>query len=780
MNKVTIVVLVLLICNLIGGISGAATTLASEQKTAYTIALAADAIPAERTAAEQLQKYLQQVTGASFPLQRETAVKADAPQILVGAGARVKSLLPTQDWNALGHDGIVLKTVGQKLILAGGRPRGTLYAVFQFLEDEVGCKWWTPSENSIPSQSTLKVRAQNVVYIPAFSYREHFTNAVREHPEFATLLRENGHFQTQSTEWGGHYNMLGFVHTFATLLPLEKYFKEHPEWYTDPSNGHLPCSPTSPMPDAQHTELDLSNPQVLEEVTKNALEWIAKNPTAGYISISQNDNRDGYCRCPKCAAMTAAEGSPSGPLLAFVNQVAARIHQQHPDFLVETLAYYFTETPPKTIRPAKNVVIRLAPIDSDFGHPLDSEWNQETRAKIKAWAEISPQLFVWNYASNFRANMLPHPNWDGLAKDLRFFADHKVIGVFEQGDAYTNGVGDFVQLRAWLIGKLLWNPKLDQNRLIDEFLKGYYGAGAPYLRQYIDLVQSSYLAEKRPLSTFNTDLFFFTPDVMNQAIRLFEQATHAVQANGPLAQRVRRERLSLELARLYQFQSLKRAAQRQGEVSAQEKELLGNLDAQQAMKELVASARAFGIVNFKEGISFESTVPQLLSMNPPAVELPDFARGLPPVDVIDLQAGEFGLHGRGTICDLEPDANASGGLAASIIGATSDWAIQADLHRFLVNSDSGKWHVYALARAEVKAGQTPENIALQCGVYDSVNRVRVSDTYIPAAQIRGDTYQRIDLGVNTLNGGMFIWFAPVSDLAVKKVYVERILLIREK
>src|SRR5690606_36299606 len=127
--------------------------------------------------------------------------------------------------------------------------------------------------------------------------------------------------------------------------------------------------------------------------------WIEKKPDAGYSSISQNDSRDSYCRCAQCAAITKAEGSPAGPLLKFVNQVADRIYQQHPDFLVETLAYLYSEVPPKTIRPAKNVIIRLAPIDSDSGHPLDSDWNVDARQKMRQWSEISPQLFVWNYVT---------------------------------------------------------------------------------------------------------------------------------------------------------------------------------------------------------------------------------------------------------------------------------------------------------------------------------------------------------------------------------------------
>src|SRR5690606_12652108 len=158
--------------------------------------------------AEQLQKYLQQVTGAAFPIQPETAVAANAPQILIGAGERARVLLPAQDWSTLGSDGIVIKTVGNNLVLAGGRPRGTLYAVFQFLEDEVGCRWWTPTEHTIPTRSTLDVRPQNVTYVPPFSYREHYTSSVRQDPVFATTMRENGHHQTQTGEWGGHYDML--------------------------------------------------------------------------------------------------------------------------------------------------------------------------------------------------------------------------------------------------------------------------------------------------------------------------------------------------------------------------------------------------------------------------------------------------------------------------------------------------------------------------------------------------------------------------------------------
>ena len=172
-------------------------------KTTYTIALAADAIPAEKTAAQELQKYLQQVTSAEFFIEPETAVAQSAPQILIANGTRAKKLLArgAASTRSVGEDGIVIKTIGAKtLILSGDRPRGTLSAVFQVLEDAVGIRWWTPTENFVPRQSDLKIPAQNVAYTPPFRYREHFANSMQTDPVFATILRENGNFQTQSAD----------------------------------------------------------------------------------------------------------------------------------------------------------------------------------------------------------------------------------------------------------------------------------------------------------------------------------------------------------------------------------------------------------------------------------------------------------------------------------------------------------------------------------------------------------------------------------------------------
>jgi hypothetical protein len=719
-----------------------------------------------------IQKYFSQITGAQLPVKTETEVTAKTPQILIGTGQRVKVLLPQQNWNALGKDGILIKTVGNNLILTGTRPRGALYAVFQFLEDVAGCHWWTPTENTISHKSTFTINSQNIIYTPPFSFREHLSNATNNNSEFATILRENGHHQRQDENWGGHYSILGFVHTFSKLLPPEKYFKEHPEWYTDPDNHFLPCTANSKMPAAQQTQLCFNAPGVEEELTKQALALIKENPDAGYISISQNDNKDGYCRCPECMKLIEAEGSPAAPLLKFVNAVAEKIHQQYPDFIVETLAYHYSEKPPKTIRPGHNVLIRMAPISADFSQPMDSDQNADVRDNLLAWAKISPQIFIWNYVTDFRDCIMPHPNLKNIGADLRFFAAHHVTGVFEQGDAYTNGVGDFVPLRNWLIGKLMWNPNLDQTQLEDEFLRGYYGDAAPFLRQYLDLIQNSFLKQNKKLSTFNTDYSFLTLDVMNNTTRLFQQAAAAVQSDKVLSERVRRERLSLDYSWLKRYAFLKTQS------LLKQQDFLGPSDPKQATEEFITTAQHFGIKRYNEHTDFSQLAEKLRGQFETSAPLPEFARKYPAANVIDIQQGNFRLAHPGTLSNFIDDASASDGKAASTIGTTNSWDIQVPLDQFL-DSANTNWHVYAMARVDATPDADQKSIALRSGIYDTTNRKTVADTSVFINQVEGDTYQKVDLGTHSLNGGMYIWFAPAKNAAVKKIYIDRIILIRE-
>ncbi len=767
----TIAIIAVILAAIGGKANSQQLTLADKGTSRYTIAVAADAIPAEQNAASRLQHYLQEVTGATLPVVNETDAPANTPLILVGSGTRAKQLLPGQDWNALGNDGIVIKTVGENLILTGGRPRGALYAVYQFLEEEVSCRWWTAQARSIPRKATLTIAAQNTTYVPQFAYREHYTIPPARGEddashEFSVTLRNNGHFYRLPPQWGEHYSILGFVHTFTPLLPLSKYFKQHPEWYSDPKRGGLPSTSESEMPGVEHTQLCMSNDALRAEFIKNALEWVEKNPKAGYISISENDFGP-YCKCPDCDAFAKREGSQSGPILNFVNHVADAIKEKAPHFWVETLAYHGSLKPPKTIRPRDNVIIRMAPIDSNYGQPLNSDANAPVRDNLKAWSEIAPRLFIWNYVTNFSASMMPHPNLGNWAKDLRFFAANKVEGIYQEGDYTTYAVGDFVHMRAWLMGKLMWNPQRDQNQLINEFLQGYYGPAAPHLKSYIDLMETSWQSEPRNLNTFNQNFSFLTLETMNQANRLFDQAQAAAAGDAELLQRIQRERLALQNAWIKRYPTLKLIAQGTGQPFE------GPQNLQTAVDDFVAGAKQFGVKNYRLNQPFSVLENRLKKEATATVaDTPEFLQTIDPSHVFDLQENVFKLWEEGTSVKIIDDADASNGKTAHVTG--KGWHVELYLGEYKSFLPGHRWRSYA--RVKLKASDKPGK-ALTYGIHDYGTKKYVHSAALDSAQIDSGGYQWIDFGTYPLTPTSAFHFQKQEGAA--ELWVDRVVLVRE-
>ena len=735
----------------------------------YVIALATDAIPAEKTAARELSEYVRQISGATLEVKPESEVDEAAPQILVGAGLRAKRLIPTLKWNELGHDGIVIKTSGNKLILAGGRPRGALYATYHFLENTLGVRWWAPDATTVPRKRSIVLPVLNTVYVPQFKTREAFYSSTVTDATFATRLKNNGHNQTQDAEWGGHNSILGNVHTFTKLLPIEKYFETHPEWFSDPENGGKPCTAASKMP--SDWQLCLTSEAARLELTKNALEWIRQNPEAGMISISQNDNQV-RCTAPEDLAIEEREGSPSGPLLKFANAVAVDIEKEYPDFLVETLAYQYTRKPPRFERPRGNVVIRLCSIEADFSRPLDSPANSGFRGDVLAWKAIAPRLYIWDYVANYKNVILPHPNMRVLGPNIKFFAANNVIGLFEQGDAYSNGAGDMIALRAWVLSHLMWDPRLDQTALENEFLAGYYGAAAPYMRAYIDEMQDALARSGGTLGVFQSDLTHLGLDAMNEATWQLRYAEEAVRDDATISKRLRRDRLALDHAWLLRYKSLRAEAGRRGAAFE------GPKDGAAAAAQFVATAREFAVPQYAESESFDLYAPSLLARFTPPAPLPDFLKDAKEADIIDSQEGDYRLFIYKNLGMLVDDAKASNGRAARMDGQSSEWIIQATVQADRDFLGDDRWHGYIVARVEAKQG-IRTGTALSYGIYDTGAKKVITEQSQTLEEIGDGEYHFIDLGVHQLNPAMYVFAAPPRGQGVEAVFVDRILFVRE-
>lgn len=453
-----------------------ALTISQNAKPQAVIVLATDATESERHAAAELSDFLTQITGAKFEIAAVASSK-NLAHILVGTGAANQTDFDFIT-DGLGADGIVIRTVGNNLILAGGRPRGTLYAVYTFLEDQLGCRWWSSKVSTIPKKPTINIPKLDIRYVPALEYREPFWFDAFD-ADWAVRNKSNGNSERLDAKRGGKHIYQGFVHTFNPLIPPQTYFKDHPEWFSL-INGKRTTD---------HAQLCLTNEEMRKELVKNLRVHLRKNPAATIASVSQNDWH-GNCQCPKCAAIEKEEESPAGLMLRFVNSVAADIEQEFPNVAISTLAYQYTRKPPKLTKPRPNVIVRLCSIECSFSKPLADERNKKFRDDIVGWSKIANRLYIWDYTTNFRHHIMPHPNLKVLGPNVKFFADHNVKGIFEQG-AYTTNGAEMAELRAWVLAKLLWNPNLDGRKLIDEFIAGYYGPAAPHIEAYLKVTHDA-------------------------------------------------------------------------------------------------------------------------------------------------------------------------------------------------------------------------------------------------------------------------------------------------
>ncbi len=753
--RIIVAVLVLLSLPLIS--SGAdGLTLAREGVSDYSIVVADGAIPAERTAATELQSFLKQVTGATLPLVEESTAPATGKQILVGQSARVQAVLPQLDIAALKHDGIVIKTDGDTLYLSGGRPRGTLYAVYTFLEDVVGCRWWSSTESTIPTKPTLTVDAMEKVYTPKLMYRENYYRDALE-GQYAARSKCNGHFDRVAPELGGHYSILGWCHTFYQLLPPAQYFQDHPDWYSEIDGKRV----------SENAQLCLTNPAVQDELVKNALEWIRKDPGAGIISIAQNDC-GGNCQCPACAAVEKEEGAPSGLLLRFVNGVAERIQKEFPDVLVETLAYQYTRKAPAVTRPRENVIIRLCSIECSFPETLATgPSNADFKRDIESWSAISGQLYIWDYVTNFAQYLLPHPNFQVLAPNIRCFVANKAVGLFEQGDAGSS-CGEFVELRAWLLAHLMWEPSRDANALIDEFLSGYYGPAAWPLRRYMDRMTDA-------LSRSGANVHCFAHDTsawlelgdLNEATALFGEAEKAVAGDPALSTRVRRARLPLDYAWLNRYSGLKCLAR------LRQQPFGGPANPVAASEDFIKTCNGFNVGCFAEGRPFKELEVALRAKFRAAGAPPELCRNLPDDQWLEVQDNDFRLAGAGNWVELVDDSAASDGKAARMPANHTQWAVQYPISTDIATL--GNVHCCVELRCDAKA---QAGSACMVGLYDAQAKASVAQRVLTIAETK-DKYTVIDLGVHPLHDDMYLWVAPVNNPAeVDALYVDRVFFMR--
>ncbi len=563
--------------------SAGAVDLAKNGSTSFVIVTDTEPSLEENTAAQWLSETLEQVTGAKFPVRAASPNDANAAQSNEIRIAFDSTLRP-EEWR--------IETVGESLRLTGGRPRGVIYAVCEFLETHVGVERLDPFTEFVPKQPTLTIQAINRQGRPAFEYRYVFTGWPYQNSA------QRGVNGSRWRTWNKEHTYAGpatgdypravpdGVHTFGHFISAKEFAATHPEYFSMDADGNRM---TNDMGNKQlWIQLCVTNEEVRRITLDRARQMLRDDEIdakqtgrtpARMVVLSQNDNTTNLCLCPNCRAISDREGSESGALLDYVNYVARGLKEDFPDVTVQTEAYNFTLKPPKTIRPESNVMIRYCDNYglSDMTRPLTDVRNADRLALLDVWSGSAQQLGIWDYWRTFDPHppglFVPSSNVRAMYRDIQLFRERNVkyvtiecedfMGAGLNGDTMSNDLQSFMPLRAWLGMKLLDDPARELEPLLRTFCHGYYGAAAEPMRELLEIIEARQSAIDANSSNMRRhvwlealcDATFFV-----HAYQCLDAAALAVQDDPASLIHVRRERIIVDSAFLWIEASVRRQA----------------------------------------------------------------------------------------------------------------------------------------------------------------------------------------------------------------------------
>ncbi len=252
------------------------------------------------------------------------------------------------------------------------------------------------------------------------------------------------------------------------------------------------------------------------------------NPHTEILSVSKNDSQVS-CLCERCKKLRDAEGSDMANQLFLVNQVAEAIEAEYPEVIIDTLAYLETIQVPKTVRPRKNVAIRLCnDAVGAWSRPFTPAEQCDTAKLVSAWGAVHNRIYIWDYNVNFSHYLAPMPNLDVMVANIRFWIKNHAEGVMLQGG--YQGPAEQDQFKSWVTAKLLWNPAWDEKALARDFIQGHYGKAAPAIEEYQALLErmrvdhASAMASPPGGIRYPMDAPFFTKEFVVQATDIFARA----------------------------------------------------------------------------------------------------------------------------------------------------------------------------------------------------------------------------------------------------------------
>ncbi len=449
------------------------------------------AIKSEQTACDELSMYLKSIFGEN----RKSKAK-----IYVGWHPETLKTLGKENLAKLDSEEFRIVSDGEKLFIVGGRPRGTMFGVFWFLDRKLGVHWLTLDCEHVPQLSEFILPKMDITVKPAFGAR------VLKNEEYGKDTFEGRRWRAHNLLNSGFSGIFTCDETFGEelifspptachgmhkIVPRAKYFESHPEFWAL-QNGKRNCPAKN---NGVSGDYCLTNDELIAVTANECREYLKKNPTARYISIQEGDFTAGYCDCEPCKKLVEeCGGKESARWVYFANHVARILKDEFPKVQFLIFAYARSKEPPTNIKADPNVCVELCAWGNRRGLPYAHEKNkngQGLMAQLNEWKRIADHILLWDYTYSFGDTLLQSPDLLLNIDNLRAFSKAGVDGIYTE-----NGVPQHIAFgmpyKAWLLPRAMWSPDEcgDGEELERTFCREYYGEASGNLAaDYLKLLR---------------------------------------------------------------------------------------------------------------------------------------------------------------------------------------------------------------------------------------------------------------------------------------------------
>jgi hypothetical protein len=477
---------------LLANARGADVAVVKDGQSEYAIIRGGPA-PAVQIAADEVVKYLKQMSGATLPVEPNDG--QIGAKIFIGKSDR---------------PGIRIRAEGPMIFIHGGSDLEVLHATYRFL-DLLGCRFLAPQYDHyrgaaevIPQKKTITLTLdQPIASQPKLAYRKLYIEEGISHDErnlrqmiewmpkvgYNVLVCPLDYGNKGRVKWdtwrealtpelqrrgitievGGH----GYENFLNAEMDGGKHFADHPEWFGQDEKGTRRKT--------KSFVFCTSNPAAVEFVTKSFLDYVAKRPEIQIFDFWPPDGAR-WCACSECAKL----GEPPERQAKLLSHVSREVAKVRPDLKMEAIAYSSYIKPPQAETIDKNVLIDFCPIGQNFEFTLDDPAGHEMREDgvtprankqyfdaLQDWRKrFDGPISIYSYYRRYAWDSLPVTLPWHMKREMAWYASIPTQGI----STYSEPNDWFAyELNHYVLPALAWDREQDVDALVEKFCQARYG-----------------------------------------------------------------------------------------------------------------------------------------------------------------------------------------------------------------------------------------------------------------------------------------------------------------